>query len=114
MGRLAKKLSKQVGLAPGSMVHIGDKGTEKMKITIIDYNQEKFQEKVVGEIEECFSFKETPTVTWINIDGLSNSKVIEKIGKQFDIHPLVLEDIVNTGQRQKLEDFESYLFIVYQ
>jgi magnesium transporter len=66
----------------------------------------------VKTIEECFPFKETPTVTWINIDGVHQADIIEKIGKQFDIHPLILEDIMNTEQRPKIEDFEKYLFIV--
>ncbi|MCJ7693106.1 MAG: magnesium/cobalt transporter CorA, partial [Sedimentisphaerales bacterium] len=60
----------------------------------------------------CFQFKTTPTVTWINIDGLHDIQVIEKIGKNFDFHPLILEDILNTGQRPKFEDFENYIFIV--
>jgi magnesium transporter len=51
-------------------------------------------------------------VTWINIDGVHDVEVIEKIGRHFDIHPLVLEDILHTGQRPKMENFESYLFIV--
>ena len=112
MVRFIKKLSQQAGLAPGTLVHIGEKRTEKVKIAIIDYDESSFQEKEAKTVEECFPFKETPTVTWVNIDGVHNSEIIEKIGKQFDIHPLVLEDIVNTGQRPKMEDFEHYIFVV--
>lgn len=63
-------------------------------------------------MEECFEFKTTPTVTWINIDGIHDVGVIEKIGKEFDVHTLILEDILNTGQRPKFEDMEKYLFVV--
>ncbi|MDD3296926.1 MAG: magnesium/cobalt transporter CorA [Candidatus Omnitrophica bacterium] len=84
---------------------------EKVKISIIDYDVSKFQEKEVKSVEECFPFKDKPTVTWVNIDGVHDFQIIEKIGKHFNIHPLVLEDIVSTGQRPKMEDFEDYLFI---
>ncbi|KPL03068.1 MAG: magnesium transporter [candidate division Zixibacteria bacterium SM23_73_2] len=112
MPRFIKKVSKKAGLSPGALVHIGKKKVEKTRIRIIDYDESQLQEKEVKEVEECFPFKEKPTVTWINIDGLHQVEIIEKIGKYFDVHPLVLEDIVNTGQRPKLEDLESYLFIV--
>ena len=62
--------------------------------------------------EECFTFKEKPTVTWINVDGLHEVDIIEKTGAYFGIHPLVLEDILHTGQRPKTEDFGDYIFTV--
>jgi len=70
------------------------------------------EEKEAKEVEECFPFKDKPTVTWINIDGIQRIDVIEKIGKYFSLHPLALEDIVNTGQRPKMEDFVDYIFVV--
>jgi len=112
MSRLIKKRSKERGLPPGSLVHIGEKKTEKVKITVIDYNISNLEQKEVRKVEECFSFKPKPTVTWINVDGLHEVEVIEKLGKCFDIHPLVLEDILNTDQRPKMEDFEKYIFFV--
>jgi magnesium transporter len=100
------------GLPPGELIHIGEKKTEKVKITVIDYSPDKFQEKEVKKAEDCFPFKRKPTVTWINIDGLHQIDVIEKLGECFEIHPLVQEDILNTDQRPKIEDFEKYIFIV--
>ena len=111
MAKRIKKVSKTAGLLPGSIVHVGDKRVEKVKISIIDYNETKFQEKAVKKIEECFSFKEKDSVTWINLDGVYETELIEKIGMKFGLHPLILEDIVNTGQRPKIEDFENYIFI---
>ncbi|MFC1643840.1 magnesium/cobalt transporter CorA [Candidatus Omnitrophota bacterium] len=111
MAKFIKKLSKQAGLVPGTLVHIGEKKTEKTKITVFDYDEENFQEKVVEKAEDIFPFKDTPTVTWVNIDGVYETSVIEKIGKHFELHPLVQEDIVNTGQRPKFEDFEKYIFV---
>ena len=108
----SKRMSYKAGLPPGSLVHIGKRKVEKTRITIMDYDGEKFQEKEAQTIEECFPFKDKPTVTWVNIDGIHDMDIIEKIGKHFGIHPLVLEDIVNTRQRPKMEDFEKYIFLV--
>jgi magnesium transporter len=112
MPKIIKKRSKKRGLPPGTLVHIGEKSAEKVKITVIDYDEKELQEKEVENIEQCFPFKDTPTVTWINIDGVHETEMIEKIGKHFNLHPLILEDIVNTGQRPKMDDFENYIFIV--
>ena len=112
MPRLIKKTSKSRGLPPGSLVHVGEKKTEKVRISLIDYIVGKFEEKEVKNVEECFSFKRKPSITWINVDGLHEVDVIEKLGKCFEIHPLVLEDILNTDQRPKIEDFENYIFFI--
>ncbi|MCK4458735.1 MAG: magnesium/cobalt transporter CorA [Methanosarcinales archaeon] len=107
-----RKRSEKGGLPPGTLVHIGEKKAEKVRITIIDYDAAQFQEKKVETIEECFPFKDTPAVTWINIEGLHQLDTIEKIGKHFTIHPLVLEDIANTEQHPKVEDFDDYIFLI--
>ena len=93
-------------------MYIGKEKTEKVKITYIDYNEDHFQEEQVETVDKVFQFSNTSTATWINFDGIYQLDTIEKIGKHFKIHPLVLEDIMNTGQRPKMEDFGDYLFIV--
>jgi magnesium transporter len=108
----AKKRSTKTGLPPGVLIHIGEKKAEKVSINILDYDEVHFEEKAVKTIEECFPFKDKPTTTWINIDGLHQVEIVEKIGKNFDFHPLLLEDILNTEQRPKIEDFETYIYIV--
>ena len=105
-------LHKKVGLPPGTLVHVGEKRIERTRITVIDYDQKDLEEREVKNIEECFPYKDKPTVTWINIDGLHEVDVIEKIGNHFGIHPLVLEDILHTGQRPKSEDLGDYIFTV--
>ena len=112
MPKLLKRTSKKAGLPPGTLIYIGDKKTEKVRIRIIDYDEVQFQEKEAKTVEECFPFKEKPTVTWISIDGLHQVDIIEKLGNQFGLHPLLLEDILNTEQRPKLEDFGDYIFVV--
>jgi len=112
MSRFIKKASKTIGLVPGSLVYVGDKPQAKPKITIIDYSQEHFREKEAKDIEECFPFKESPTVTWINVDGINDTDIISRIGNHFEIHHLIQEDIVNTAQRPKFEEFDKFIFIV--
>ncbi|WP_340817814.1 magnesium/cobalt transporter CorA [Methanolobus sp. WCC4] len=99
-------------MMPGSLVHVGEKRTENVKITIIDYDRTNYHERTVDEVEECFPFKDSPTVSWINIDGIHQVDIVEKLGKHFGLHPLIMEDIVHTGQRPKMEDHDSYIYIV--
>ncbi|MFH1577081.1 MAG: magnesium/cobalt transporter CorA [Candidatus Margulisiibacteriota bacterium] len=112
MIRSLKKNSKAKGLPPGTLVHVGEKKTDKTRITVIAYGQNNFEEKEVKNIEECFPYKDNGHISWINVDGIHQTEVIEKLGKQFGLHPLVLEDIVNTEQRPKMEDYGDYLYIV--
>jgi magnesium transporter len=112
MLRFMKRTSTRPGLAPGTLVHVGEKKVEKVRIRIIDYDEEKLEERELESVDECFPYADKPTVTWINIDGLHEVEVIEKIGKNFGLHPLVLEDIVHTGQRPKMEEYEGYIFLI--
>lgn len=114
MRRLIKKTSKKAGLSPGTLIHIGEKKAETAQISLIYYNPEQLQEKQLATIEEAFAYKDTPPVSWINIDGLHDIDIIEQIGHHFDIHPLTLEDIVNTGQRPKAEEYDDYIYIVFK
>jgi magnesium transporter len=106
------KRSEKRGLPPGTLVHVGEKKIEEVRIKIIDYDEAQLEEKEAKTVEECFPFKDKPTVTWINIDGLHDVGIIEKLGEYFGLHPLLQEDILNTDQRPKMEDSEDYLFIV--
>src|SRR4030042_1132095 len=112
MAKLIKKRSKKAGLPPGTLVHIGEKGVGEPKVTLIDYDEANFEEREVKAAEECFPFKEKPTVTWINVEGVHQVEVVEKLGNCFGLHPLVLEDILNTDQRPKMEIYGDYIYIV--
>ena len=72
MARLIKQRSKKAGLPPGSLVHIGEKKGDKAKVAILDYDEAHVQEKEVETIEECFIFKDQPTVTWIDVDRIDH------------------------------------------
>jgi magnesium transporter len=112
MPKLIKRHVKKAGSSPGTLVHVGEKKIEQTRITLIDFDEDNFQERLLESVEEAFPLRDLPTITWINIDGLHDIDVIEKTGRHFNIHPLVLEDILNTGQRPKAEEFENVLFVV--
>src|SRR4030066_458337 len=112
MPKFIKKRSKKAGLPPGTLVHIGERKTEKIKITIMDYNETQFQVRETETLEEFYPFKDRPTIIWINIDGIHEIETLEKLGDCFGLHPLTLEDILNTDQRPKIEDYGEYIFIV--
>ena len=95
MAKSGKKRLK-VGLPPGSLVHIGERKTQKVRITVMDYDQTRCDETVLGSIEAAAEYLNKPSVSWINIDGIHDVEVMEAAGKAFDIHPLVLADIMNT------------------
>ncbi len=112
MARFFKKREEIKGLSPGSLVFIGNKKVENVRIRVIDYDGTQLKEDELKEIAEGAEFKRTNTVTWINVDGLHDLSLMKKIGDTFDLHPLLMEDILNTGQRPKLEEFDNCLFLV--
>ncbi len=112
MAKFMKKRSVKAGLPPGSLVFIGDKMAGDAKITIIDYDENGVEGKKASSIDECFPYKNKPSTTWINVDLVHQVEIIEKLGECFHLHPLVLEDILNTDQRPKMEDFSEYLYVV--
>jgi magnesium transporter len=104
--------SEKSGLPPGSLIHVGEVHEHEHKITVFDYNKSSLNKHTIKTIAELLPYKTTDTLTWVIIDGLKDVSVIDDIGQHFDIHALVLEDILNTHQRPKFEEFDDYLYIV--
>ncbi|MFC2162976.1 magnesium/cobalt transporter CorA [Candidatus Altiarchaeota archaeon] len=100
------------GLPPGSLVHVGGKSGDDVKISLIRYGPDSFQEKTVDDVASVFTSGEKAQVTWVNMDGLHDVNMIEEIGGHYKIHPLVLEDILNTNQRPKIDEFQDYLVVI--
>ncbi|MDP2924619.1 MAG: magnesium/cobalt transporter CorA [Candidatus Omnitrophota bacterium] len=107
MARIAKKRFKRITIRTESA-----RPKQPVKITVIDYDENNFQQKEVSAVEECFGFRDKPSVTWINVDGIHEPQVIEKLANCFGLHPLILEDICDIEQRPKFEDLGSYIYIV--
>ncbi|MFX1241934.1 MAG: magnesium/cobalt transporter CorA [Promethearchaeota archaeon] len=108
----SSKRKKEIGLPPGTLIYTGDKLKEKIKIKVTDYTEDRFNIQEFKDIKIDLTQIEKPSVRWIDVYGLAEEKVIEEIGRQFDLHPLVLEDILNQNQRPKLEDYGNFIFAV--
>lgn len=110
MAEEVKRTSKKAGLPPGTLIHVGKKHSDKVKITVIDYDKDNLTEKSYDSVEACEKFVDKPSNTWINVDGIHQVDVVEKLGAMFTHHPLMLEDVLNTHHRPKMEDFDDYIF----
>ncbi len=99
----------KTGAPPGTIIYSGEARTERVKISLIEYNEKEFFEKEFYDLSECMENVKPDMVQWINVDGIHNVELIEAIGKRFKIHSLTLEDVVNIDQRPKFEDYDNYV-----
>jgi len=102
----------KIGLPPGSLIHIGERLSDRVKITLMDYDADNLEEKQIERLDDCAACRDKPSVTWIHIDGIHDIQFLERLGAIFNLHPLTLEDILNTDQRPKVEDYGHYIFVV--
>ena len=98
--------------SPGTVKYVGRKREAPVKIQVMEYHDDEFSEKEIKNISEILPLKNSPMVTWVNVTGVYDTSVIESIGEAFGIHSLVMEDIANTTQRPKLEEYDGYLFAI--
>ena len=112
MSRTMKKRSAKAGLPPGALVYVGDPRTKTSRITVMDYTADTVRETTVQDASQCGQFESADSVTWMNIDELSEPGIVAGLGASLHFHPLMQEDILNTDQRTKLEDHGDHLYIV--
>jgi magnesium transporter len=112
MARPAHRYRKKLGKSPGSMEYVGRREALPTKLTLIDYDAEHFESRPLERVDPVRPFLSTDTVTWLDVSGLRDTQVLERIGKEFDIHPLIMEDVLNTTQRPKAELSDAMVFIV--
>jgi magnesium transporter len=104
--------TEKIGSPPGTLIYTGEKRTDRIKITLIEYNDSEFFEDVYYDLSDCLSHVKPNMVKWINVEGLHKPELVEAIGKIYNIHPLTMEDIVHVDQRPKFEDFEHYVVAI--
>lgn len=109
--KLVQKRSRKSGLPPGTLVHIGEKRADTVAMTAFNYSGARCDERAVTKPEDLQPPSDE-SVTWVDIGGVHKLELLEAFGRQFSLHPLLLEDIANTDQRPKLDDYDSYLFLV--
>ncbi len=114
-GRITKRYagsrSIKTGLPPGTLVHVGSRKTENVTITVLEYDEKGIQQIKVDDPGDLAYYRDSSKTSWVNIDGLHDTKLLDAIGSVFGLHPLVLEDMLNTEERPKIEDYGDYTFI---
>lgn len=106
-----KNKFRNIGAPPGTLIYTGDQ-SGRIKISLIEFNETEFFEKEFYDLSDCLSELKGGMVKWINVEGVHNTALIEKIGHLYGIHPLTLEDIVNVDQRPKFEEYDNYVLTV--
>jgi magnesium transporter len=112
MKKTRKLRSQKVGLAPGALIHVGERRTAQPDITLFEYDATALRETRFDSIVASREHRRGPGTLWLNVHGLHEPEVMAEIGHRFNLHPLVLEDILNTDQRPKVDDYGDYLYIV--
>lgn len=112
MLRLRKHSSKKVGTPQGTLVHVGKKYSDKTKISLTQYTREYSKKTKIESIEECIKLLDDDSVFWLDVTGVHDTNTIQSIGDSFGISSLTLEEIMNTTQYPKIEEFQNYLFVV--
>ncbi len=111
MAKLLKSRRHKRGVSPGTLVHIGESRSADTVVSLISYDLHSFFEQTITPDDACAPLK-NEGITWLNLEGVSQVELLKRIGDCYGLHPLVMEDIVNTDQRPKVEDYGDYLFIV--
>jgi magnesium transporter len=111
MPRLTKSRSRKAGLPPGSLVHIGERHRERPRMTLLSVGPDGVEERAIATVSDCPP-RVPGLLTWLNFDAMHDPALLREIGARYGLHPLVLEDILNTDQRAKIEDYGEYLYIV--
>ncbi len=112
MAKNVHSRSDKAGSLPGSLIHLGEKKMEEVLVAAVDYNEEYCSNRLIDGVTDLAMAKDVHTNTWITIAGLHDVAVIDTVGQFFGLHPLLLEDILNTDQRPKMEQYNDYVYLI--
>lgn len=112
MARFLNDRKKSSGEAPGSLIYLGEKKIDTPRLRLIHYTQDELAEKEAVALDECLPFIKENSISWINIDGLHDAELIRNLGRLFNIHDLLLEDMLDTGQRPKVTETDDLMVIL--
>lgn len=107
-----KRTSKKPGQAPGTLHFTGEKRLDQVIMNLYDYDEKQLSEHDISEIKDSKPYLESPSKTWINVCGLHDVDKLKHIWNYFELHPLIQEDIINTNQRSKIEEYPNHMFFV--
>ena len=112
MARFLNNRHKALGKIPGELIHLGKKRIDTPRLRIIDFTLDKLVERELDSLDDCLPYLTEETVSWLNIYGLHDAGLIQRLGEMFDIHPLLLEDMLNTGQRPKIAETDKLMIVI--
>jgi magnesium transporter len=107
-----KKNRLRVNIGRSALTYIGEVKTNPVKITVIDFDAQKLEERELKDVKDCFSYADRETVSWINVDGVHDTQIVKTLGLYFRLHPLLQEDMVHTDQRPKVDFYENNVFVI--
>ena len=111
MARFVKKRKEDIGLSPDDMSFRGEQKMDRVLLRMVDYDAENLHEEIIKKVETVKRRQKEPTVTWFNIDGLHDSKVIEDIAEGFDFDQLVLAEVMDVQTRPKVQEFSNCILL---
>ncbi|MFP5350910.1 MAG: magnesium/cobalt transporter CorA [Gammaproteobacteria bacterium] len=111
MREIIKTRSRKAGMPPGSLVHIGEQRSQTTELRLMHYDAQHLEQTLLPTLADCGEYVSRPGVTWLHISGVHQADVLRSLDR-FGLHPLVIEDIMNTDQRTKFEDYGDYLYLV--
>lgn len=114
MSRLPRKKSKKAGQSPGTLVYVGEPRTNQITIRRLSFNRDIHTDEPGISLESALAPRNAGVVTWIDVEGLHDINVIDRLGDAYGLHPLVREDILNTTKRPKFEDYGDYIYVVFR
>ena len=106
-----KKRKEDIGLSPDDIIFRGEQKMDKIVLRIVDYDTVSLKEKIVEKVEAALEHVKNPTVTWFNIDGLHETKIIEDIAEGFDFDKLVLADVMDIHARPRVHEFNNCILL---
>src|SRR5579884_1400701 len=114
-GRTPRRQSSKAGLPPGTLLHIGEQKAAQTRLSLIQYTAGALEEQELKTVEDVvarLSSAPAGSITWVDIGGIHDVHIVEQLGGHFQLHPLLLEDVVNAEQRPKREDYGTALYVV--
>lgn len=107
-----KRKKHNVGAPPGELYYSGSNQGDRVRLTLIEYNENEYFEQDYFDLSKCLTDRKDNFIKWINVDGIHKLELIEHLGKHYNIHPLTLEDIVHVESRPKFEDYDHYVLVL--
>lgn len=112
MSKKNNSYKKKIALPPGTLIHVGKPSGTDVQLTVISYDVERHERRDIRDLSEVDGYLQRGGVTWLNIESLHDTSILEVIGQKYPVHPLTLEDILHTTQRPKVEFFDEYVYFV--